>query len=146
YFSGVDLPRLAGIDDGHVSKGIAGDPATAYAFAEGTTLPDFDTFFTFQNPNPADASVEVAYYTDEGQVVVRPLTIPARNRVTTQVWNPAETGKGALGVDGRGFGTVVTSTNGVSFLVERPLYVIHAFPGITPTINGGTDVAGIPLS
>lgn len=146
YFAEVDLPRQAGVNDGHVSKGISGEPARAYAFAEGTTLTDFDTFLTFQNPNSSDTSLSVSYYTDLGTVVLRSLVVPAGRRVTTQTWNPAEVGNGALGLTGRGFGVVIASTNGVSFLVERPVYEVHSFPGIATSINGGTDVAGLPLS
>jgi uncharacterized repeat protein (TIGR01451 family) len=145
YFSNYDLPRLPGIKGGTVSKGIPGAPATAYTFAEGTTLSDFDTFFTFQNPNSSDAQLAVTYFTDLGTVVQRSVVVPARQRVTTQVWNPMEVGKGALGQDGRGFGTIISSSNGASFLVERPLYEIHVFPGITDPIDSGTDVAGFAV-
>jgi hypothetical protein len=131
------------VNDGTVTSGLPGRPSFSYVFAEGTTLSDFRSFFTFHNPNTTDAAAEVTYSTDAGEVVTRTLVVPAQSRITTQIFSADDAGKGALGLADRGFGAVIQSTNGVSINVERPIYEIHNFEGIGP-VNGATDVVGRP--
>jgi hypothetical protein len=144
YFPGVDVAGLTGVNDGHVSAGLSGRPALSYVFAEGTTLGGFQPFWTFSNPNDSDAAAVITYYTATGQKVSRPVTVPAHQRLTTQIASAGQVAAGgALGMPDVAFGAVIESTNGVSFVVERPIYERYSFEDIG-AVNGATDVTGRP--
>jgi len=69
---------------GHESAG-APDLSTSWFHAEGATGPFFDTFILLSNPNPAAATVNVAYLLDSGVSIVKAKTIPANSRLTINV-------------------------------------------------------------
>lgn len=97
--------------------GIAG-PGTDWNLAEGTTLPGFQEYLTIQNPDPARAANISIEYGFEGQPgPVRTLSVPARSRATVDVNSSSQAGAGQTGVSAHVF-----STNGVGFIVERPMY------------------------
>jgi hypothetical protein len=70
-----------GFAGGHAASAIA-TPATTWHFAEGFTAGDFQTFVLLGNPNAAATSITARFMRDDGVVVTRNYTIPARSRLT----------------------------------------------------------------
>jgi hypothetical protein len=128
------------VNDGTDKPGAAA-LANTWSFAEGTTLPDFATFFTVLNPNPTATTLTVTYLTDQGEVLARTATVGANSRLTIQVYNPAQQAQGALGLERTGFATTIVGSQPI--LVERPIYELHSFPDIAAPISGATDVVGL---
>jgi hypothetical protein len=115
--------------------GITG-AGSQWDLGEGTTLPGFQEYITIQNPDITAAAVIAVDYGLEGQPgKTTTHTVPARSRATIDVNSAAEAGPGQTGVSAR-----VRATNGVLFLVERPLYFSHDF-GSGP-IDGAHVAAG----
>jgi hypothetical protein len=139
YFNSLIDQGLV-VNDG-TDKPATPAPAKTWSFAEGTSLPDFLTFFTISNPGAADAHMVATYLTNLGEVLARPFTVPAHSRATIQAYNPAQVPQGALGLSREGFATTFASD--VSVVVERPIYEIHSFPDIATPISGGQDVVGL---
>jgi hypothetical protein len=107
-------------------------PATGFHFAEGTTRPGFETYFTIANPESATASVTLTYMKGDGKSATQSLAVAPRSRSTV---HPAD----VLGVaddNAHDFSAVVTCTNGKRIVAERPTY--FDYKGWT----GGTDVMG----
>jgi hypothetical protein len=138
YFDAL-IDKGLTVNEGTDKPGPAG-PAASWYFAEGTSLPDFLTFFTISNPNLSTASVTATYLTNLGEVVPRSFTIPAASRLTIQVYNPAQIPSGALGLEREGFATTFVSDRPI--VVERPIYEVHVFPDIDTPIAGGQLVVG----
>jgi P pilus assembly chaperone PapD len=69
------------MDGGHI---VMGSPYLAqdWYLAEGATFDPFTEYITIQNPNPAAATVAVAYYTPGGVPITRNHNIPAGSRYT----------------------------------------------------------------
>jgi hypothetical protein len=76
YFG--DAPLWYG---GHGSTGVP-EPSTSWFHAEGATGSLFDTFILLANPHPVDVPVNVTFFTDGGQIIARPHTLPALSRLT----------------------------------------------------------------
>jgi len=117
-----------GIDGGDDVMG-AQSLGTTYYFAEGYTGAGFHEYLTLANPNPTDAAVNVTYFFNGGAAPMTVAhTILAHSRSTVDVNQEAGANQ-ALSI-------MVTSTNAVSFLAERPMY--FNFRGRT----GGSVVVG----
>ncbi len=108
--------------------------STTWYFAEGRVGADFDEYLTLENPNVQDAQVRVQYLLEgssSGPAIMH--TVPAQSRLTVSVNGDLHipyTGKG------QSLSMVVTSTNGVGIVAERPMY--FSWHGI----NSGTDALG----
>jgi hypothetical protein len=91
---------------------------TLFGFAVASTSLGNNDYLTLQNPNTTTAAnVSIDYYTVGGKVT-KAVTVNANTRVTVAVFGTASgvgTGRVVLGI-------VVTSTNAVPILVERPTY------------------------
>ena len=76
--------RVRAWDGGHASAGVP-EPATDWFHAEGATGPFFDTYILVGNPNFVPAHVEFVHVTDQGERIVRQVTIPAETRLTVDL-------------------------------------------------------------
>ena len=115
---------------GHDVVGAAA-PGLSFLFAEGYAGPSFDEYYTVLNPDLSrTATVDVSLHDSAGNVVVRTLSIPAGSRETLFVnpWLPPGTTNSA----------VVTSTNNVPIVAERPEYFSYGQGGW----DGGHDAMG----
>lgn len=113
---------------GGTDKVGAPGPSTTWYFAEGTTLPGFTEFLTFQNPNAAPVTVTLTYQPEGCSIpggVVRSFSVAGYARDTLQVPDPSDP-RGARGAVCTGLGSRVTST--LPVVVERPLYFSKQFP------------------
>ncbi len=105
---------------------------TTFYFGEGYTGPGFYEYLTLMNPDPVNAAnVNITYYFNGAGRKTVPWVVPPHSRTTTYVNDPSQAGPN------REVSTVVTSTNGVPFLAERPMYFAFG-PGWT----GGSVVVG----
>ncbi len=126
----------------------ATSPATDWFFAEGCTLPNFQEWLTLENPGGIDASVTITYYTQQGQIGSRDLTIPANSRISVFVNDPTEgAGPGHelsarihlnFRIAGNGQSSDVGAARFLGIVVERPMYFNYG--GWT----GGDDALGYP--
>ena len=91
-------------------------PGSAVFFAEGYTGPGFDEYLTLMNPNSGTATVDVTYFFPSGSPKTVHHSIAPTSRATILVNDPAEAGPN------QNVSMLVTSTNQVSFLAERPMY------------------------
>jgi hypothetical protein len=107
---------------GDVALGVPA-PQRSWLFAEGTTRAGFQEYLTIANPGAADAAVSVYVRVAPGQgsPVAQAVTVPAGGRVTVDV--------NALAGPDKDVGLVVTSTNDVPVLAERPLYFTAPYAG-----------------
>jgi hypothetical protein len=108
-------------------------PGTTFYFAEGTTRPNFDTYFAIQNAGSDAANVQISYYKGDGTTQDQSISVPANSRTTVRVNDVI----GSAEDIAHDFSTSIESTNGVPILVERPMY--FAYQG---QWAGGTDVIG----
>jgi hypothetical protein len=107
--------------------------STTWYFAEGRVGANFAEYLTLENPNLQAAQVRVQYLLEGGNGSAIMHTVPAQSRVTISV-------NGDLHIPytgtGQSLSMVVTSTNGVGIVAERPMY--FSWHGI----NSGTDALG----
>ncbi|MDI6830182.1 MAG: SpoIID/LytB domain-containing protein [Actinomycetota bacterium] len=78
-----------GIKGGHACMGLP-EARDAWCFAEGYTGGEFDTFFLVQNPNQAQAHLEVSFLGNGGEVDRLYYTLPPSSRMT--IWMDMEPG------------------------------------------------------
>lgn len=104
-------------------------PASAWLFAEGSTLNGFETFLTILNPSPTRQAVITASFFDRAGLALGSHSI---------VLDPLRRGTIHLNdlIHASGIATVLTST--VPVVAERPLY----FGAPNAAIVGGSDVFG----
>jgi hypothetical protein len=117
---------------GHDVVGSNG-AAPAFYFAEGTCRPNFDPYICIQNPNAADATVNITYMKGDGGTPAQSLTVPAHSRSTLNVKDVLGEGDDAA----HDFSAKVESTNGQNIIAERPMY--FNYKGVW---TGGSDVVG----
>ncbi|MBM3957875.1 MAG: hypothetical protein FJ313_07475, partial [Gemmatimonadetes bacterium] len=86
--------------------------AHQWYLAEGSTGPGFETWVLVQNPNDADADVNITYMTDTGPVQGPATFVPANSRMTVNV---GDTVPGRYEVS-----TYVTASRRI--VVERSMY------------------------
>lgn len=122
--------------EGHNSAAMP-SLGTKWALSEGETggAHNVVSRFLLANPNTRDAAVKLTLLRDNGLApVVVQATIKARSRLTLNSSEfPLQFGEQ--------FGTVVESTNGVSFAVERSMY----WDGEGKTWIAGTNETGAVL-
>lgn len=127
---GNDLETLA-----TAQHGSRGAPAnTTWYFAEGSVGGTFQEYITLLNPSStAAANVSVTYLFENQSAVTVAHTVPASSRFTINVNAdlniPTTSAQQAISA-------IVTSTNGVGIVAERPMYFNWQ------NIPSGTDVVG----
>jgi autotransporter-associated beta strand protein len=128
YFASVPGKFWGG---GHVNTGTT-TPSTTWFHAEGATGTFFNTFILLSNPSSTPATVELQFLLESGEVITRPKTVPANERLTI---NPA--GEGDPRLENGSMSTVVTSD--VPIVSERSMY----WPGDASPFGEGHNSAGI---
>ena len=111
----------------------ATSPSSAFYFAEGTTRPNFDSYFCIQNPGDSDAAVAITYMKGDGSIQAQNLTVGAHSRSTVSVNNALGSGDDAS----HDFSAKVECAKGQQIIAERPMY--FNYKGIW---SGGHDVVG----
>jgi hypothetical protein len=130
---------VAGLSVSGDSNAVAvAAPRTMWSFAEGTTLPGFQTYFTVSNPSPQDTVVSVTYGIEGGGVMTAQKALPAMSRVTIDANSTTE----GVGPGVTGFSTVLSAT--VAVLAERPVFFNHVFAFATGNVavDGASDAFG----
>ncbi len=69
---------------GHTTLGAAA-PSNSWYFAEGFTGGDYDAWLLVQNPNNAEAHLNVTYYVKDGGPIYYSYTVPASQRYSIHV-------------------------------------------------------------
>lgn len=122
--------------DGHNGFGVSG-PATRWGMAEGRcgTGQAYETWLLLANPDALrPANVEVTY-AREGEGPLRTtVVVPPSARLSVRACAEAE-------LQGRRFGTLVTSANGVPVLAELSLY----WDALGQFWEGGLGISGTRL-
>lgn len=137
--SGGDGEEPVGLQGGTRAAGSPCDDATApaataYYFAEGTTLPGFREYLLLANPTPAPVTTDVVYYFDDGAApLATRATIPASGRSTIDVESVPGVGPGRTGVS-----IAIPSASPV--VAERSLYFAHDFA--VGNVNGSHSALG----
>ncbi len=119
---------LAGMDGGHI---VMGSPFLSrdWYLAEGATFSPFTEYITIQNPNAADATVAIQYYTPAGVPITTNHTIAANSRFTLNA-----------GTDSGVAAEVSTYLHSnLPILVERPMYFNQLHGGLP----GGHCAVGV---
>lgn len=98
---------------GHNTFGIT-YPSETWYLAEGSTRPGFETFILIQNPQQADANLDVTYMMSDGRTITTQHQLSALSRYTISAGQPDEVGPGEE------FSTLITSDTPV--VVERAMY------------------------
>jgi len=62
----------------------ATSPSSTFYFAEGTTRPNFDTYFCIQNPGSTAADVTLTYMKGDGTTQEQNVIVPASSRMTVR--------------------------------------------------------------
>ena len=115
---------------GHDVVGAAA-PGLQFLFAEGYTSASVEEWYTILNPDPTRAaSVDVSLHDASGRVTTRTIPVAAGSRQTLFV--------NSVLPPGTPNSAVVTSTNGVPIVVERPEYFSYGGGAWT----GGHDAMG----
>lgn len=96
----------------------SGNGPGCFYFAEGTTRPDFETYFCILSPEERDAEVRLTYMRVNGTVEEQFITVPATSRVTLS----AKDRLGSAADESCDFSTKVESLNGATILAERSMY------------------------
>ena len=105
--------------------------APVWYFAEGTTRPDFVTYFCLANPSDSRADVTLTYFLDDGQTVAKSHAVAPHARTTVDASKDVGAGKD--------FSCRVASMNGVGIIAERPMYFNYH-----GAWTGGHDTMGAP--
>lgn len=117
---------------GHCGGGT--DRAQNAYFAEGTTRPNFDTFFCIQNPNAEKADIQATYMRGDGSLCKQNISVPGKTRFTVK----ANDVLGVTGGPADDFSVRFESTNGLDIVVERSMYFNYR-----NIWNGGHTESGI---
>jgi len=117
---------------GHDAVGIAA-PQQNWYLAEGATGDYFDLFVLLANPNDQDAVALVRFLKPDGTVITRTKTIAANSRAN--IWVDLED----PALADTAVSTTVSSTNGISLLVERAMW----WPGTASTWHEAHASAGL---
>jgi hypothetical protein len=117
----------------HAETSLAA-PGTTWYLAEGATHGRFELFYLLQNPSAAAAEVQIRFLRPAAPPLVRPYTLPARQRLNILVDRIPE-------LEATDVSAVIESVNGVPIIVERAMYVT-ADSG--RPFEGGHDSAAVP--
>ncbi len=107
--------------------------AKAFYFAEGTTRPNFETYFTIQNPGSSAANVRLTYMKGDGTNQTQNVVVTAKTRGTV---HPADV-LGVANDAAHDFSTKIQCTNGQRIVAERPMYFDY-----NGAWTGGHDAVG----
>jgi len=108
-------------------------PGLHFTFANGETLPGYNTFITILNPpGQAQATVVATYYSAGGIIGQTTAVVPSGQRSTIAVNANVPAGKQFL----------IKVDSNQPVVVERPLYFHISVPGINGIVNGGSSVLG----
>ncbi len=108
-------------------------PAPVWYFAEGTARPNFDPYFTIQNPGSIDADVVITYMKGDAGTAGDSLTVPKNSRATVI----PKAKLGSADDAAHDFSAKIECINGQQIIAERPMY--FNYNGVW---NGGHDVFG----
>jgi hypothetical protein len=140
YFVYNGSGSATNVDGGHNVLGATSliNGGASVTMAEGYTGDGFNQYLTFQNPNAAPVPVTITYLKADGSApVVKNLNLPANQRTTVVVHEPAGAGLGP------GFEVSTRVTNngaaGLGILVERVMY--FKYLGVA---TGGSAALGTP--
>jgi len=98
---------------------------------------DFEEYLTMENPDPVrTAQVKVQYLFESGTGPVVMHSVPPQSRNTVSVNADVHIPFNSKSIPAHSLSMIVTSTNGIGIVAERPTY--FNFRGI----NSGTDVLG----
>jgi len=113
-------------------------PSISYYFAEGTTRPNFDSYFCIQNPTGSEAPVKITYMLGDGTTREQELAVPPTSRQTVVVKDFL----GSADDEAHDFSATVDSVDKTHIIAERPMYFNYreGVPGYSWT--GGHDVIG----
>ena len=107
-------------------------PSSTFYFAEGTTRPNFHTYFCIQNPEDQQADVSITYMKGDGTAQEQTLQVSPHSRTTVACHDLL----GQADDPSHDFSAKVECTNGGDIVVERPMY--FNYHGWT----GGHDMVG----
>ncbi|MCG2794380.1 MAG: DUF5719 family protein, partial [Actinomycetia bacterium] len=99
-------------------------------FAEGCTRGGFDQYLCLQNPNAADATVDITYMLGDGSTVDKQVKVGKKSRQTVNVRNDV----------GEDQDVSAQLLSNVGIVAERPMYFAYGDPAAAWT--GGHDVMG----
>jgi len=71
-------------EEGHATAGAI-SPSTTWYFAEGGTVPPFETWILMQNPNKEPAVANLTFYREDGSAVTHQMLIPHVSRASLLV-------------------------------------------------------------
>jgi hypothetical protein len=100
-------------------------PASTFYFAEGTTRPGFDPYFTIQNPGQATAEGQITYLLGDATQQTQAFSVPANSRLTVRVVDFL----GSANDSAHDFSARVETINGTEINCERPMYFNYTFAG-----------------
>ena len=115
------------------SSALGTSPSNASFFAEGTCRPNFDTYFSVQNPGDTSGAVTFNYMEGDGKTVKQSLSMSPHSRATVHPSDVIGAGEGPA----YDFSATVESPGGTPVVVERPMY--FNYKGVW---TGGHDAAG----
>ncbi|OFW59612.1 MAG: hypothetical protein A2V52_08170 [Actinobacteria bacterium RBG_19FT_COMBO_54_7] len=104
--------KYQGRTGGHGSIGTE-RPSLAWFFAEGYTGDTFDTWILLQNPNPANASVNLTFMQPDGAAITKTITVDGSSRRSVHVDEIS-------GLESADVSTQVTSD--LPIVAERAMY------------------------
>lgn len=145
YFNGGAGVSTGSVSGGHHTVGTT-LARTEWRFAEGFKGSGSAEYLTLLNPGDVPAQVNVTYVGERQNgngpppTSTRSYTVAAGQRDTVVVNNSGTNEIPSFGAD-TGFGMIVTSTNGVPIVAERPMYWNRNIGGFA--ISGGHNV--LPL-
>lgn len=120
---------------GHDAMG-ATEAGTVFYFAEGTVRPNFDAYFSIQNPSRATANVTITYMKGDGTIQTQKVNVPKNSRSTVTPRLVLGTGDDAA----HDFSAKIECTNAKQILVERPMYFNYK------GWDDGHDAVGAPTT
>ena len=100
--------KWSGGHDAMGSKSLS----TKFYVAEGTTIENFETWYTIGNPNGSEANVKITFMSGSGDIIPREYAVAPHSRLTIDV--NAEVGQG------KDISSCIESDKPV--MVERPMY------------------------
>jgi len=103
-------------------------PSTHYFLAEGTTISNFDTYYTLMNPESRECHVTITYMFPDGTTQPCDYYINPHARMTINV-------RDAIKKQSDVSGSIVANW---PIVIERPMYFNYDNRGLT----GGHDVQG----
>ncbi len=109
----------------------ASAPSSTWLFAEGSTLNNFETYYTILNPSSSQmAAITATFFDQAGNVLAN----------TTVLVNPLRRGNIKVNDFVRSSGIATILTSNIPVVAERPIY--FGSPNSSRATSGGSDVFG----